>query len=50
MNVEIQWQDADSSSYKGVEELFPNVNVMCVAGMLDEPIRRGWRLSQRLRT
>ena len=28
MNVKIQWQDDDSASSKGVEEIFPIVNVM----------------------
>ena len=28
MNVEIHWQDADSSSYNVVAELFPDANMM----------------------
>ena len=32
MNVEIHWQDADSSSSKGVAELFPGASVMIYGG------------------
>ena len=32
MNVEIHWQDADSSSSKGVAELFPDARVMICGG------------------
>ena len=32
LNIEIHWQDADSSSSKSVEEVFPNAKVMICGG------------------
>ena len=32
MNIEVQWQDADSSSSKSVADLFPNAKVMICGG------------------
>ena len=32
MNIDVQWQDADSSSSKAVTDLFPNAKVMICGG------------------
>ena len=32
LNIEIHWQDADSSSSKSVEEVFPGAKVMICGG------------------
>ena len=43
MDVAIHWQDADSSSAKGVREIFPSAEIMLCGGHAGRAHKKLWK-------